>query len=92
MLTTGFLLNATLVIAALVVLALVVYLTAILVALIRAGNHLKALAGGLQQIANDTDPLAGKLATINGALGELETGLRGVDGKLVGIAKVLRLA
>ena len=62
------LLPATLIIVGLVVLVLVIYLILIIVALRRAGTHLENLAGGLQKIADDSEPLAGKLGTINGAL------------------------
>ena len=82
---------ATLAIVLLVVLALVVYLLAIIVALRRAGTHLAQLAGGLQQIVDDTEPLEGHLGTINGALGQLADGVGSVDNHLVGIAKVFKL-
>ena len=85
------LLPATLIITGLIVLVLVVYLVAIIVALRRAGNHLKALAGGLEKIVDDTEPLSGHLETINTALGQLHGGLSSVDRHLVGIARVLRL-
>lgn len=82
---------ATLIIVGLVVLVLVIYLILIIVALRRAGTHLENLAGGLQKIANDTQPLSENLATINGALSQLHLGLTSVDGHLVNIAKVLKL-
>ena len=62
-----------------------------IVALRRAGNHLEQLAGGLQKIVDDSEPLAGNLGTINGALTQLHGGLASVDGHLVAIAKVLKL-
>ncbi len=83
--------QATWIAVALVVLVLVFYLTGILIALIRAGNRLAAIAGGLQQVAGHTEPLGDRVGTINGALGELHTGLRSIDQQLVGIAKVFRL-
>ena len=82
---------ATLIIAGLIVLVLVVYLVLIIIALRRAGTHLKNLAGGLQKIVDDTAPLEGNLTTINGALSQLNNGLSSVDGHLVAIAKVLKL-
>ncbi len=86
-----FLTQATLVATALVVLVLVFYLTGILIALIRAGNRLAAIAAGLQQVAGHTQPLGDRVGTINNALGELHTGLRSIDQELVGIARVFRL-
>ncbi len=85
------LLPATLIIVGLVVLVLVIYLILIIIALRRAGTHLENLAGGLQKIVDDSEPLAGKLGTINGALSQLHGGLSSVDGHLVTIAKVLKL-
>ncbi|MBX2815508.1 MAG: hypothetical protein KTR24_05915 [Saprospiraceae bacterium] len=82
---------STLIIVGLVVLVLVVYLILIIVALRRAGTHLEQLAGGLQQIVEDSTPLEGHLGTINGALTQLHGGLSSVDGHLVEIAKVLKL-
>ena len=82
---------ATLIIVAIVVIVLVIYLVLIIIALRRAGTHLKNLAGGLQKIVDDTDPLTGKLGTINSALSQLHGGLASVDGHLVDIAKVMKL-
>ena len=82
---------ATLIVVALVVLVLVVYLVGVIIYLFRGAAHLKALAGGLQKIENDTAPLAEKLTTINGALGTLHGGLTSVNGHLGAIAKVLKL-
>ena len=48
---------ATLFIVGLVVLVLVIYLVLIIIALRRAGTHLKLLSGGLQKIVNNTAPL-----------------------------------
>jgi uncharacterized protein YoxC len=73
------------------VLVLVVYLIGIIIALWRAGNHLKELAGGLQKIENDTRPLTGHLTTINGALDQLHGGLSSVNKHLASIAGVLKL-
>ena len=88
---TSFLFMATVIIVVLLVLVLVVYLILIIVALRRAGTHLKGLAGGLQKIAKDTQPLGDKVTVINGALIKLHGGLSSVDGHLVAIAKVLKL-
>lgn len=83
--------QATLVATGLVVLVLVFYLTGILIALVRAGNKLAKIAAGLQQVAGHTEPLAERVGTINGALDQLEAGLRRIDRELVGIAGVFRL-
>jgi hypothetical protein len=82
---------ATLIIVGLLVVVLVVYLILIIVALRRAGTNLAGLAGGLQKIVDDSEPLAGHLGTINGALSQLHGGLSSVDNHLVAIAKVLKL-
>lgn len=86
------LLIATIVIVGLLVVVLVTYLILIIVALRRAGTHLEQLAGGLHKIAGDTQPLGEKVGVINGALSQLHNGLSSVDGHLVSIAKVLKLA
>jgi uncharacterized protein YoxC len=72
-----------------VVVVLVLYLLGIIVALRNANRNLGQLAGGLQQIAADTQPLTEKLTTINGALHQLHTGLVSVDGHLAGAARLL---
>ena len=82
---------ATLIVVALVVLVLVIYLIGIIICLFRGAGHLKELAAGLQKIENDTDPLSGKLTTINGALDQLYGGLASVNSHLGAIAKVLKL-
>lgn len=82
---------ATLIITGLIVAVLVVYLILIIVALRRAGNNLEALAGGLQKIVDDTDPLKDHLGTANGALSKLLAGLSSVDDHLAAIARVLKL-
>ena len=82
---------ATLAIVGLLVLVLVIYLILIIVALRRAGTHLKNLALGLDKIAKDTKPLEGKVGVINGALTKLSEGLLSVDGHLIKIAKVFKL-
>tara|TARA_B100000287_G_scaffold403993_1_gene426257 strand:+ start:279 stop:554 length:276 start_codon:yes stop_codon:yes gene_type:complete len=82
---------ATIIIVTLLVLVLVIYLVLIIIALRRAGTHLKGLAGGLQKIQDDTGPLEEKVDVINGALKQLNGGLSSVDSHLVSIAKVLKL-
>ncbi|MEO7907013.1 MAG: hypothetical protein ABIT06_08575 [Saprospiraceae bacterium] len=81
----------TIVVVVLVVLVLVIYLTGIIIYLFRGASHLRTLAAGLQQIENDTTPLAGKLGVINGALDQLHGGLTSVNSHLGAIAKVLKL-
>ena len=91
MIASTLLVGLTFVVTGLVVLVLVVYLIGIIIALRRAGTHLEGLAGGLQQIADDTTPLSGHVSTINNALTTLRDGLNSVDQHLVGIARVLKL-
>ena len=81
--------NITLAVVLIVVAALVVYLLGIIVALSRANKNLQQLAGGLDQIVRDTQPLSDKLTTINNALTKLLGGLVGVDGHLAAVAKLL---
>lgn len=82
---------ATLIVVALIVLVLVIYLTGVIIYLFRGAKHLKELAGGLKQIEIDTNPLAEKLTTINGALDTLHGGLSSVNTHMGAIARVLRL-
>lgn len=86
-----FLTYASVIVAAAIVAVLVIYLVLIILALWRAGRHLKALAGGLQQVVDNTAPLEEHLTTINGALNMLDEGLDSVDHNLVGMAEVLEL-
>lgn len=81
----------TFAVALVVVAVLVVYLVLIIVALRQAGNHLAKLAGGLQAIVDNTQPLPGHVATINNALGTLHGGLESIDANLVGVAQVFKL-
>lgn len=73
-----------------VVLALVVYLLGIIIALRRASQNLSQLAGGLDQVVQNTEPLADKLTTINEALGQVLNGLVAVDGHLAATARLLK--
>ena len=83
---------ATIIIVALLVLVLVVYLVLIIIALRRAGTHLKGLAGGLQKIQDDTGPLGEKVGCQSMVhWQQLHGGLSSVDSHLVAIAKVLKL-
>ena len=72
-----------------VVLALVYYLVSIIIALRGASRNLYQLAGGLDAIVKDTQPLPEKMGTINGALGQLLSGLVSVDGHLAAVARLL---
>jgi uncharacterized protein YoxC len=81
----------TIIAVAIVVTVVTLYLIAIIVALSRANRHLWRLAGGLEAIETNTQPLAGHLSTINGAAGTLLEGLQKVDGSLKGIAVMLRM-
>ena len=80
----------TAVVVLIVVVALVVYLLLIIKALRAASSNLYELAGGLDQIVKDTQPLPEKLTTINGALGQLLDGLLAVNGNLAAVAQLLR--
>lgn len=82
----------TIIVALVVVAVLVVYLVSIIVALRRAGDHLAALAGGLQAIKDSSAPLASHLTVINGALDTLHGGLVSVDNHLVDVAEVMSKA
>ncbi len=82
------LLYISLAVVLIVVLALVVYLLGIIIALGHARRNLYQLAGGLDAIVKDTQPLPGKLSTINGALSQLLAGLLAVDGDLAAVAKL----
>ena len=82
------LLYISLAVVFIVVLVLVVYLLGIIIALRRANRNLYQLAGGLDAIVKDTQPLPDKLSTINGALNQLLTGLLAVDGDLAAVAKL----
>ncbi len=82
------LLYISLAVVLIVVLVLVVYLLGIIIALRRASRNLYQLAGGLDAIVKDTQPLPDKLSTINGALGQLLAGLLAVDGDLATVAKL----
>ena len=86
-----FLTYASVIVAAAIVVVLVVYLLLIILALWRAGSNLAALAGGLQQVVDNTAPLEEHVTTINGALKSLDGGLNAVDDNLVGVAEVLEL-
>ena len=80
----------SLAIVVIVVLALVFYLLGIIMALRRASQNLQQLAGGLDAIVKDTQPLPEKMTTINGALQQLLTGLLAVNSDLAAVAQLLR--
>lgn len=71
-----------------VVLVLVAYLLGIIVALWHGKNSLARLAGGLQAIRDDTQPLGGHMQAINGGLSKLLEGLLAVNQDLAAIVKV----
>jgi hypothetical protein len=79
----------TIAVVLIVVLALVYYLVNIIIALRAAGRNLYQLADGLDAIVGHTAPLKGKLDTINGALGQLLSGLLSVNGHLAAVARLL---
>ena len=80
----------SLIVVLIVVVALVGYLLRIILALRGAGRNLYQLAGGLDAIVKDTQPLTGKLSTINGALTQLLSDLLAVEANLAAVAKLLR--
>ena len=79
----------TLAVVLIVVLALVIYLLLIIRALRGTNAKLAQLATGLNQIAQDTEPLPEKLTTINGALKHLLDGLLAANGNLAAVARLL---
>lgn len=79
----------TLALVLVVVVALVVYLLLIIRALRGANENLKQLAGGLNQIVQDTGPLPQKLESINSALGQLLQGLLAANEHLAAVARLL---
>lgn len=85
------LLILTLITVALVVLALAGYLIAIVWQLIAARRSVAAIADRLEAVAGHTAPLPEKLATINGALVQLLTGLQAADRHLMRVATVFKL-
>lgn len=94
MLSTTTLVIWTLALAAAIVLALALYLIAIAYYLYRAGgsnsSHLARLAGGLEAIATNTEPLAPRLTTVAGALLALRDGLADVAVNLSRARQALR--
>jgi len=80
----------TLAVILIVVLTLVVYLLLIIKALRNASKNLYELAGGLDQIVQNSQPLPEKLTTINGALAQILTGLLSVNGNLAAAAQLLK--
>lgn len=79
----------TLAVVLIVVLALVYYLVGIIIALRGASQNLDQLAAGLDAIVKDTQPLAEKMGTINGALSQLLADLLAVDQHLAAVARLL---
>lgn len=79
----------TLAAVAVVVLVLVVYLVGIAYYLRRADRHLAKLVEGLRATQGHAEPLPEHLSTINGALGALRGNLRGTDGHLEGVERML---
>lgn len=75
-----------------VVVALVYYLIGIILALRRAGDRLEQLAGGLEAIRDNSQPLPAHMSTINNALARLLVGLQAVDANLIDVARILRQA
>ncbi len=83
--------NLTVAAVAIVVLVVAGYLIAIATKLARALRHLRALAGGLEGIEENTRPLGQLLAEINSGTGQLISALRRIDEHLQGVALMLRM-
>jgi hypothetical protein len=81
----------TLIIVALVVLALAGYLILIAAALRNASKSVAAIADGLERVRDQAAPLPEHLTTVNGALGQLLTGLQAADAHLGRAARVFKL-
>ncbi|MBI5033734.1 MAG: hypothetical protein HZB51_24720 [Chloroflexi bacterium] len=79
----------SLAIVLIVVVLLVYFLLGIIIALSQGNKHLYELAAGLGAIEKDTEPLAKKMTTINGALEQLLASLVAVDTHLAAVAKIL---
>ena len=86
----AFLTKLTFVVIGAVVIVLATYLILIAAALKRANDNLTRLVGGLEQIRDNTAPLAADLTTINGAAVALRDKLMAVDGNLQGIIQLVR--
>lgn len=80
----------TLILVAVIVAVVAYHLIGIFVALKKTADSLEKLAGGLTQVRDDTGPLEGHIATINGGLTSLLQGLLGVNGDLETIVKVAK--
>ncbi len=78
----------SLVVVAIIVLVVAYHLIGIYIALKRGGDHLQQLAAGLTQVRSDTEPLNGKVDTINTGLSALLDPLLGANGNLAAIVSV----
>lgn len=81
----------TLLLVGLVVLALAGYLIGVALALLHTRRSVTRIADALETTARQTQPLEGKLVTINGALSALANGLEAADQHLGRAARVFKL-
>jgi len=83
--------NLTVVAVWIIVLVVAGYLIAIATKLARTLRHLRALAGGLEGIEENTRPLRQFLADVNSGASQLLGALRRIDEHLQGVALMLRM-
>ena len=86
----AFLTRLTFAVVGAVVVVLAGYLILIAAALIKANQNLTRLVSGLEQIRNNTEPLAADLTAINGAAVALRDKLVSVDHNLQSIIQLVR--
>lgn len=82
----------TLVLVLAIVLIVAYHLIGIYWALVRTAADLEKLAGGLVKIRDDTNPLNGKVDTINAGLAALIPALLATNDNLAAIVKVAKSA
>lgn len=80
----------TFALVAVIVVVLATYLILIAKSLIKANRNLANLVGGLEQIRDNTAPLAADLTAINGVAITLRDQLKGVDGHLERINQLVQ--
>lgn len=85
---TGFLTMLSLIVVVVIVAVVSYHLIGIYLALKRGADHLQELAAGLARIRDDTNPLNGKVDTINSGLSALLGPLLGANRNLAAIVSV----
>lgn len=81
----------SIVLAAVYVLVLAVTLITVAFFVLRAAATAEKLAGGLEAVDSQTKKLPEYMKTINGAMGQLDSGLVSVDGHLANVARAAGL-